>query len=80
MKCQICKHGEMHEGFTQVVLTRKNAVFVLKNVPALVCDDCSEYYLDEQTAQDIHSKISDCFSAGQEVAIIDYRQAVGVCD
>ena len=47
MKCPICKFGEMKDGFTQVVLTRENATVIFRNVPAKICDDCGEYYLDE---------------------------------
>ena len=54
MKCPIYKLGEMQEGFTQVVLTRDNATVIFRNVPAKICDNCGEYYLDEQTAQNIY--------------------------
>ena len=76
MKGQICKFGEMKKGHTQVVLTRNNATLIFRNVPALICDDCGEYYLDEQTAQDIYNRAENCFSLGQEVAIIEYKQLI----
>lgn len=76
MKCPICKFGEMKEGFTQVVLTRGNATVIFRNVPASICDDCGEYYLDEETAQDIYARADSCFSSGQEVAIIEYKQPI----
>ena len=61
MKCPICKFGEMKEGFTQVVLTRGNATVIFRNVPAQICDDCGEYYLDEETAQDIYNEQNNVF-------------------
>ena len=76
MKCPICKFGEMKDGFTQVVLTRGNATVIFRNVPASICDDCGEYYLDEETAQDIYARADSCFSSGQEVAIIEYKQPI----
>lgn len=76
MKCQICKFGEMKKGRTQVVLTRNNATLIFRNVPALICDDCGEYYLDEKTAADIYTRAEACFSLGQQIAIIEYRQLV----
>ena len=54
MKYPIYKLGEMQEGFTQVVLTRDNATVIFRNVPVKICDNCGEYYLDEQTAQNIY--------------------------
>ncbi len=76
MKCPICKFGEMKAGLTQVVLTRGNATVIFRNVPAQICDDCGEYYLDEETAQDIYNRADNCFSSGQEVAIIEYKQLI----
>lgn len=76
MKCPICKFGEMKDGFTQVVLTRENATVIFRNVPAKICDDCGEYYLDENTAQDLYIRADNCFKSGQEVAIIEYKQLI----
>ncbi|MBR6154721.1 MAG: type II toxin-antitoxin system MqsA family antitoxin [Treponema sp.] len=76
MKCPICKYGEMKDGFTQVVLTRGNATVIFRNVPAQICDDCGEYYLDEKTAQDVYKRADQCFSSGQEVTIMEYKQPI----
>ena len=74
MNCPICKYGKMKDGLTQVVLTRDNATVIFRNVPALVCDDCGEYYLDDTTAAELYEKAEKCFSTGQEIAIFDYKQ------
>ena len=76
MKCPICRFGEMKDGFTQVVLTRGNSTVIFRNVPAQICDDCGEYYLDEETAKDIYNRAEYCFTSGQEVAIIEYKQQI----
>ena len=76
MNCPICKFGEMKDGYTQVVLTRGKATVIFRTVPARICDDCGEYYLAEPTAQDIYAKAEACFSSGQEVAIMEYRQQI----
>lgn len=76
MKCPICKFGEMKDGVTQVVLTRGKATVIFRNVPARICDDCGEYYLDEATAKDIYGRADYCFTSGQEVAIIEYNQLI----
>ncbi|MGI5077075.1 type II toxin-antitoxin system MqsA family antitoxin [Treponema maltophilum] len=76
MKCQICKFGKTKNGYTQVVLTRKNATLIFRNVPAQICDDCGEYYLDKETATEIYTRAEACFSSGQEVAIIEYRRPI----
>lgn len=76
MLCPICKFGKMKNGFTQVVLTRGKSTIIFKNVPAKICDDCGEYFLDEHTSQDIYEQAENCISSGQEIAIIEYKEQI----
>ena len=50
MKCVICKHGETAPGHATVTLERAATVAVIRDVPAQVCQDCGEYYLDAATS------------------------------
>lgn len=75
MTCSICKMGKMEKGFTQVVLTRGESTVIFKNVPALICDDCGEYILDEETTTEIYSQAEKLFSLSQEVAVLTYKKA-----
>ena len=47
MKCVICKHGETKEGTTTVTFDRDGMTLVVKDVPAQVCTNCGEDYVDE---------------------------------
>ena len=49
MKCVICKHGETHPAVTTVTLEQGGMTLVFKGVPAEVCQNCGEAYLDETT-------------------------------
>jgi len=42
MKCIICKHGETQLGQTRMTLERNETTIVFKNVPAKICEICSE--------------------------------------
>jgi len=46
MICPICRHGETQPGTTTVALERGALTFVAKDVPAMVCANCGEAYLD----------------------------------
>ena len=46
MKCIICKHGETKTGTATVTLTRDQLTLVVKGVPAQVCDNCGEEYVE----------------------------------
>jgi YgiT-type zinc finger domain-containing protein len=47
MHCVICKQSEPRPGTVTVTLERDGATVVVNQVPAMVCDNCGEYYLDE---------------------------------
>jgi len=53
MKCLICKHTCMQEGTTILPIERGNAILLVTDIPARVCANCGEPYLDEETARDL---------------------------
>lgn len=55
MKCSICKTGVTHPGNTTVTLQRGVSVVIIRDVPAEICEDCGEYYLDEVTARRVYA-------------------------
>ena len=46
MKCVVCKKGETKAGTTTMTLERDGATLVFKSVPARVCANCGEAYVD----------------------------------
>jgi len=53
MKCLVCKHTRMKRGTTTLPIERGNAILVVTDIPARVCANCGEPYLDEATARDV---------------------------
>ena len=49
MRCAVCKHGELKEGTTTLTLERGSTTLVFKGVPARICKNCNEDYVDEAT-------------------------------
>jgi YgiT-type zinc finger domain-containing protein len=75
MKCVICRNGETKPGKATVTLDREGMTLVVKGVPARVCSNCGEEYVDE-TATDILLQTADeAAKAGVHVAIRDYAAA-----
>ncbi|MDP2432066.1 MAG: type II toxin-antitoxin system MqsA family antitoxin [Pseudomonadota bacterium] len=72
MKCSICKTGETHPGKTTVTLQRDESVLVIRDVPAEICEDCGEYYLDEVTARRVYADAEQGFIRHVEVEIQRY--------
>lgn len=69
MKCLICKHGEARPGTVSVMLERDALTLVVKNVPAQVCGNCGEEYLDEQTTANLLKTAEEEAEAGAEVEV-----------
>lgn len=50
MICPICKNGHTAPGFASVTLERQATTLLFKNVPAQVCENCGEEYIDEDAS------------------------------
>ena len=46
MKCVVCKKGQTKVGKATVTLDKAGATLVFKGVPARVCTNCGEEYVD----------------------------------
>lgn len=51
MRCVVCKQAETRPGKATVTLERNGVTLVIKSVPAQVCPNCGEEYVDEVTTQ-----------------------------
>ncbi|MBU2755207.1 type II toxin-antitoxin system MqsA family antitoxin [Acidithiobacillus sp. CV18-2] len=72
MKCVICKHGDTAPGIVTVTLQRDETVIVVKDVPAEVCDQCGEYYLDEATTAKVLALGEDAVRHRAEVEVLRF--------
>jgi YgiT-type zinc finger domain-containing protein len=70
MKCSICKTGQTHPGNATITLQKGEAVVVLRGVPAEVCEDCGEYYLDAEVTRRVYSTAEESLKQSVEVEIL----------
>ena len=49
MICVICKNGETEPGTTTSTLERDDMIVFIKDIPAKVCNNCGEAYMDSET-------------------------------
>jgi YgiT-type zinc finger domain-containing protein len=75
MRCPICKHGETAPGSTTVTLERGEVTVVVKAVPAGVCANCGEEYLEETVTQVLFAQVEAAVEAGVTVEVREYRAA-----
>ena len=72
MKCVICKTGEISPGTVTVTLERGSTVLLIKEVPAQVCTQCGEYYLDEHTTQRLYEQAEKALERNAELEVLRY--------
>ena len=74
MKCVICKLAETTQGTATVTLQRAEVTLVFKDVPAQVCPNCGEEYVDEKTTAQLLEQAEDAVRIGSQVDVRQYRQ------
>lgn len=71
MRCTICKQADIEPGTATVTLERDGATLVVKGVPALVCPNCGEEYVEEAVTERLLTLID---QAAQSGVLVDVRQ------
>jgi YgiT-type zinc finger domain-containing protein len=75
MRCVICKLADVQPGSATVTLERGGLTLVVKHVPARVCPNCGEQYVDEQTAGHLLDTAERAMEAGVHVDVREYVAA-----
>ncbi len=64
MICVICRQAETMDGHTMVALARGEFRLLVRNVPARVCPNCDEAYVEEEVAQQLLSVAGQASDSG----------------
>ena len=72
MKCAICRNGQTIGGDITVVLERQQSTLVFKNVPAQICENCGEEYLNEKINRTLLQKAEDAFERGVDLELLRF--------
>ena len=72
LQCQLCKHGSTTPGLATVTLQRGSTTVIIKAVPAEICENCAEYYLDENTTSQVLSMAEEAVKNRVEVEILSF--------
>ena len=75
MKCVICKHGETEPGHATVVLERGECTLVFREVPARVCPNCGEEYVEDEVAAELLKAAESAIQTGVRVEVREYLAA-----
>jgi YgiT-type zinc finger domain-containing protein len=72
MTCVICRQAAIQPGLVTVTLDRPGITLVVKKVPARVCPNCGEEYVDEAVTAHLLRAADSMARAGAQVDVRDY--------
>ena len=55
MTCVVCKNKKMTRGTTVLPIERGKAVLLVTDIPARICANCGEPYIDEKIAKEVEA-------------------------
>jgi YgiT-type zinc finger domain-containing protein len=70
-KCPICG-GNFEPGFTTISKDNDNNLIVFRKVPALICSNCGEEYIEDSVLQQIEKKLAKPIDKYNQVEILAY--------
>jgi YgiT-type zinc finger domain-containing protein len=53
MICLVCKHRKMERGRTILPIERETEILLITDIPAQICVNCGETYIEENTAMGV---------------------------
>lgn len=76
MRCLVCKHDRFKQGTTVLPIERGNAILLITDIPARVCENCGETYLDEDIAEGVQDLANETLSGEVRYTRKDTRHEV----
>ncbi len=74
MKCPLCR-GEMKEGKTSLPYEVGEKLIVLRNVPALICEQCGEVFIKMEVAKEAERLLNTAIANGMLLGFVEYAKA-----
>lgn len=71
-ECAFCQTDKMKSVKTNYERTIGGRKIIVKNVPALYCETCGEYYFDKKVLIQVHEKINQARSIPENIEIYDF--------
>jgi YgiT-type zinc finger domain-containing protein len=70
--CVICKQAQTHEGRATITLERGTTTLVVKGVPARVCPNCGEEYIEEEISATLLKRADEAARLGVQIDVREY--------
>jgi len=71
MTCVLCK-GKMKKGLVNYSVDCKSQFLLIKDVPALICDQCGESFFDDEVYDKIEKIVDVARKSNVEIEILKF--------
>ena len=75
MRCVICRNGETLPGLADKAVSHDGMTLVVKDVPAEICDNCGERYVDAEVTRHLLELAREAAAVGVVVDVRHYAPA-----
>ncbi|HHV15321.1 MAG TPA: type II toxin-antitoxin system MqsA family antitoxin [Gelria sp.] len=75
MNCIMCK-SKLDKSRVNHIVDKMGRIVIIKNVPANVCGQCGEYYVDNDTAMRLEEIIQELLTNKAEILVVNYNELV----
>jgi len=72
MQCLICRQAEIVDGLKSVTFEREEFRLLINNVPAQICPNCAEAYVEEDVAMRLLNEVEDVFAQGMMDVVCEF--------
>lgn len=69
-ECPICS-GNMIKGTTTFTVDYDKGVIVIRHVPALVCNQCGESWIEDEQSEKLEVLVQEAKSHSRQIEVID---------
>jgi len=71
MNCIMCK-GNLEKGLINYPVDARSQFLLIKDVPALICDQCGEYFFDDEIYAKIEGVVESAKKSNVEIEILRF--------
>jgi YgiT-type zinc finger domain-containing protein len=75
MKCSACGQDSVGDGLVTLTFEQAGTIVVIKEVPGLVCPNCGEEFVPDDTAAHALETAEAAASSGSPVKVLRYEAA-----
>ncbi|MFA5921425.1 MAG: type II toxin-antitoxin system MqsA family antitoxin [Methylococcaceae bacterium] len=72
MKCPICRHEETENSYATVALERNKTTPVFKHVPADICNNFGEEFINQIVSVELFSVAKQAVEVGVQIDVREY--------